>query len=246
MAKLGTPLDIDKYLSVAAAMSDNTSRINMLGIELEGGWLVLPRGTELTRDSSIHFRGDLPLQGIGELPSPPLALNEWTKWITKFYPSHVNETCGLHVHLSFKSALAYHRLIDPTYPATIVKYIRRWAEGKGFAKDHPIWPRLDDKNEFCQHKFYADSQVRDSRKDFDHHRPGCRYTVMSYHYSRLRTIECRLLPMFDTVELGTEAVQQVVNITSAYLLATNKKENKIPIVVEASGGSVNEEIVGYI
>lgn len=56
---------------------------------------------------------------IGELPSPPMEVKKFPLWMTKYYPSHVNDTCGLHVHMSFKSALHYQRLMIPEYSKTI-------------------------------------------------------------------------------------------------------------------------------
>jgi hypothetical protein len=244
---LPDPVAIDKFLSKVVQANLTSNRINRIGIELEGGWKKLPPHTNLTRDSSIHIDDPDGNIHIGELPSPPLALEEWQKWMKTCYPSHTNESCGLHTHMSFKSALTYQRLMDPRYLSTMVAYLIMWAKSKGFPSTHPIWPRLEDKSEYCQHRFYADMQIRDTRKDFDHNKEGCRYTAISYHYSRLGTIECRILPMMETVDEGIEAVKQVLDITNAYLLATNVKEKKVPVSVISDGEKVvRDSTISYV
>lgn len=114
MAGLGEALDIDK------ARGKGRNRIHRIGIELEGGWRKVPPGTQIGPDGSVQItRYQDERLIVGELSSPPLSLDPkdepiyWTTWLKKFYPSHVNETCGMHVHLSFKLALTYERLMTP-------------------------------------------------------------------------------------------------------------------------------------
>ena len=164
---------------------------------------------------------------LGEIASPPLDLTTFPTWMKAFYPQKVNGTCGMHVHLSFRTALTYQRLMTPTYPSTIVAYIRQWAEGEKLAKKHPIWPRLRGECEYCQHVYQADEQSSTGGKDYDHHRVGHRYTVVNYCYNRHSTVECRLLPMFDTPEQAVKAVREIIDITNAYLLATGRREERI-------------------
>src|SRR5207249_3365765 len=154
---------------------------------------------------------------IGELTSPPLAVVEkeavstlhFPTWMTASYPSSVNDTCGLHVHMSFKSALTYQRLMTPQYPATILAYMAKWAAAEGFNDYHTIWARLAGKNEYCQHTFYADDQVTKADKDYDHHRVGNRYSVIVYPWSRHQTVECRLLPMMKSCDQAVRAIKEI-------------------------------------
>src|SRR5262245_27699334 len=112
----GQVIDIDK------ARRNAKNRIYRVGIELEGGWKALPRGSDhLHNDSSVRFNptevGRSKIEMIGELPSPPLAVGDedspifWKTWVRKFYPHAVNFTCGMHVHMSFQAALTYQRLM---------------------------------------------------------------------------------------------------------------------------------------
>lgn len=217
-------------------------RINLVGIELEGGWSTLPNGTSLVRDSSVLIDPHQPngsVLKVGELPSPPLELTEWEKWIRKMYPQVTNPSCGMHIHMSFKNALAYQKLMVEQYPSTIVAYVTKWAKDEGLTKTHPIWPRLEGKSEYCQHTFSADLQIQNHAKDYDHHRPGNRYSVIVYHYNRLRTIECRLLPMMANVDLAIRALQNIIDTTNKFLVASTSRERSI------AATSIEDETAGF-
>lgn len=235
--KLGKGIELkDSHLSTAR------NRIALVGIELEGGWEKLPKGAEVTRDSSVRF--PIPIAHVGEIVSRPLELTEYAKWMKTFYPHHVNETCGMHVHMSFKTALTYSRLMNAKYPATVVRYVRKWAEDEGLGMDHPIWARLDPTSpiasEYCQHIYQAEDQVFVQRKEYEHHARGHRYTVVGYPYGRHTTVEVRLLPMMATSDLAVRAIAHVLKITNAYLVATARREEKIKGVIELDPSETTE------
>lgn len=201
------------------------NRIYRVGIELEGLWKKIPEGVgKLEHDGSVA--GFAGIGHIGELPSPPLEVELFEAWMRKHYPTEVNETCGMHVHTSFKSALTYQRLMDPRYPATILAYIAKWGKKVDLPKDHCLWGRLRGESVFCKHQYTADEQVMNVEKDHNRERRGNRYTVMNYCWGRTTTIECRLLPAMPTVDLAIDAVREVINITNSYLVATAKREIK--------------------
>lgn len=219
-----------KALDIEAFRSKARNRVYRIGIELEGGWDVLPPGVRLQHDGSIDF--DKPIRHVGEWPIGPLDLVKdspmyWVKALTVAYPQHVNETCGMHVHLSFKTAFAYNRLMMPQYPATVVAAFSAWATKTGLSGSHPIWHRLEGLSRYCQFKFDADNQVLNGEKDHDQRRVGHRYTVINYCYGRYNTIECRLLPMMETAKQAVSAIQELVDVTNAFLLAVPiKREPK--------------------
>jgi hypothetical protein len=233
--KLPEPLDLSKWRDGRKIRN----RIHRLGVELEGGWETLPRGTRPIRDGSLDpFAIRLQQAGytnyiVGEVPSPPLSPRKddeavfWEDWLKKHWPVKIGEECGLHLHMSFLHAFTYQRLMNPTYPATIVRYMREWAETQNLPKDHPIWPRLEGKSPYCQHKFFADEQAATPTKDYNRDRQGHRYTVINYCYVRNHTLECRLLPMFDTLAQGQSALAELQNITNLFLVATAAKEPTI-------------------
>jgi len=214
------------------------------------------RGRPIGMESGQAFLANLragndPLTGspnrykkiyIGEVAGPPLEVNKIAEWMRKCYPQHVNNTCGLHVHVSFRKALHYSRLMVPEYQDTIIAYLTKWAMEEKIDKSHPIWGRLTGKNEFCKHEFFADYQARKTSKAYDHHGPGNRYTAINYSHGQHGTIECRVLPMFSDVEVAVKAVNKVVDITNACLKVGAKKEETLSAsVVEDSVNSMIRE-----
>lgn len=240
MAKYGDPVNIDAALR---NLSARKNRIALVGVELEGAWNATSR-VGLIRDGSLdpwmrRLQTEAAALGkqcpyvFGELPSPPTPPSEIEAWMLKYYPAKVDETCGLHVHMSFKTSFSYQRLACDTFPPTMLEYLKRWAEKEGFAKTHHIWPRLEGKSRYCQPKFFADQQMVTRVKDHDQQRDGCRYTAVGFPYSRTGTIEVRVLPMMETVEQGVRAVQHVLAITNAFLtsspLEAKRQSSRVPL-----------------
>lgn len=236
----GPPIPIDGVLGKAI------NRIYKIGIELEGGWTKLPTGTrQLAHDGSVVIprqQGE-PEIFTGELANGPMDMNEWQKWLKGHYPQKVNDTCGMHVHLSPRTALVYSRLMDARYPGTVVAYINEWARKNNLSKDHPIWPRLKGKSVYCQHLYMADDQIRNTAKDHSRERVGHRYTVINYCHGRWGTIECRLLPMMETSEQAVDLIQELINITNAYLKVTRRKESRLEVNVAAEDGREDDIVM---
>lgn len=206
------------------------NRVALIGVELEGGWTTIPK--DLRREDFIRDGSLDPLQRLHpealvmELPSPPLELAAMETWMRDHWPQLVDVHCGMHVHLSFRTSLAYSKVCREEYPGTIATYIRKWAEKERLPKSNPIWDRLDDKSPYCQHKFFGEAQLRNNRKDHDRTRNGHRYTLVNFCWGRQPTAECRLLPMFADVEQGVRAMKEIVDITNRFLAATAKAERK--------------------
>lgn len=223
-------VDVKKAVKLGPIVGAKRQRVWRVGIELEGGWTKLPAGTRLVHDGSVQFSGadqlSCRLGGVGELPSPILEVRSFPDWMRTYYPHKTNATCGMHVHLSFLRALTYARLMDEKFPATILAYVTQWAKDEKLDATHPIWSRLRGESEFCQHVFDADNQVRNTHKDHDRRRVGNRYSMINYCYGTHSTMECRLLPMMETVEQGIRAIQHIIDTTNAYLLTTAQREEK--------------------
>jgi hypothetical protein len=163
---------------------------------------------------------------VGELPSKILQLSEISNWLKVNYPQHVHKSCGFHIHMSFRKALHYERLMVPEYQETILAYLSKWAKDEGIPQKHHIWERLTGKNTFCKKEFFADAQVVPINKNYNH-TGASRYTAINYCYGQHGTIECRVLPMLNTAEQADRAVKQVINITNACIKMLGKKESKI-------------------
>ena len=246
------PLQIDHLVGKAK------QRVYRVGIELEGGWKSLPPDVVLARDGSVSFPTearipDAPLKPMqlmtGELQSEPLEPKLVPGWVKKFYPHKVNETCGLHVHMSFKSMRHYQLLMDtPAYQAAILTHVRKWAEVEGLPPEHPVWDRLTGHAEFCKLEFFPDAQTVACKKDYDKYRYGNRYTIINYCWSMNSTIECRLLPMMETAAQAVRAIQKVIDVTNASLLALKKREEKVSgqIMIDLGDGTDVEAREEYV
>lgn len=194
----------------------------------------------------LQSKQRIPRLEVGELPSPIMEPKMAEAWMKTFYPSHVNATCGLHVHMSFKHAITYQRLMTPRYQDTIVEYMTRWAKKEPLKTDHPIWERLEGKSRFCKLEFAADLQTK-RPKDFDQTGPGNRYTAINYSYRAHGTIECRLLPMMKEWEQGYRAIKEVLNITEAFLAdLPERKEKRMPVYLKMDDDSFVDSIVEFI
>lgn len=241
----------------------SASKIKLAGIELEGAWKAVPEGVklvdsitpgwnELGRDGSLSksvdgitpsFRDRLDrtiYPYVGELPSHPMETSEIGKWLADRYPDEVGPECGLHIHISLKNPLVYMWLMDDeAYPATVVEYIKRWAEKEKLPKTDPIWNRLAGKCAHCQHEHWPKEQSTTLHKDYNKERKGNRYTAIAFHYLRdgLGTIECRLGSMPKTADQAHRYVEEFLSITNRYLVATAKREvRQVATVVDDQPG----------
>lgn len=204
------------------------NRVALVGVELEGGWTTIPKGLrreDFVRDGSLDpLARKHPEALVMELPSPPLEEAAMEQWMRAHWPQIVDETCGMHVHVSFKTSLAYSKVVREEYPGTIVTYMRKWAEGERVDKKSCLWDRLDGKSTYCQHVFHGDAQLNNTRKDHDKVRKGHRYTVVNFCWGRgIPTAECRLLPMFSDVEQGIRAMKEIIRITNRFLAVTARQ-----------------------
>jgi hypothetical protein len=246
------------------------NRINMVGIELEGGWdstrpLV---NQQIIRDGSVKFDPPQDVikainaypptdkqiklveewkakprpQYIGELPSPPIKPDIVEKWVKVHFPNFVNKTCGLHIHMSFHHAFHYMVLMTSEYQERIVEYLRLWASKEDLPRTHPLWERLEGKSEYCQLLYIADAQSRLERKAYDRNVPVHRYTAINYSHATHGTVECRLLPMFDSAEQSIRALKEVMAITNAFLVSTARREEKHEVLVKFDGDETVEEL----
>lgn len=220
------------------------NRIYRVGVELEGGWRKLPSGVALVHDGSVSIPNTEPGPGgkpipihVGELPSTPMEVGKVAEFIEQFYPSHVNLSCGLHVHMSFKHALHYQKLMVPEYQTTMLTFLRKWAEKEGFSTSHYIWKRFSGKNDYCKDEFWADAQACSTNKGHSRNIPGSRYTAINFCHGLHGTMECRVLPMMDTWQQANRGVQTILDITNACLVIGAEREEKVKGEFIIDGGS---------
>lgn len=238
------------------------NRIALVGVELEGGWDRIVPGNPFIHDGSVRFdipnpRYTMDPSGSGleylkdypenkgwprykpaEIVSQTMRVTDVEAWMRLAYPEHVNETCGLHAHMSFHNKLNYSRLMSTDFLETIVRELRAWGEREKIEDDR-FWQRLDPTHPWtkhhCAHVFLADGQSTVKKKDFSSRGSSrSRYTFLNYCMAQHGTVECRGLPMFRDVETAVKAVQQVFTITNRYLSKIRQRERSVRVQVAAS------------
>lgn len=180
--------------------------VNRVGIELEGGWND-PLEFALDHDGSVN----VDATHNGEVPSPPLRPKEIPKWMLEHYPDAVNQTCGMHVHVSVNHQWHYARLMEKDFLQHIKESLKTWGKALAIRKNHPFWSRLNGENQYCRDEFHPEAQIQHRDKG------GERYTMLNYTWNRYRTVECRVLPGFAAPEIGISAVYAVVDAFESYL-----------------------------
>lgn len=239
---VSTILPIDNMLGEE---NRGKNRVMYVGVELEGVWTTVPKGARITKDTSVkgfsptllNRIADTGVGGIGEISSPPIMPAMIGSWVKSHYPQHINDSCGLHIHMSFASCARYSTLMDIRYHDTLVHYLTKWAQDEGFPKGHPIYDRLNGDSIYCQKKFWPDKQVLQREKIYDKQKEGHRYTILNYCHGLLGTMEVRVLPMMATPEQAARALHHILDITNACLIKLYEKRRNSKETFSLSGTS---------
>jgi hypothetical protein len=162
-----------------------------------------------------------------------LAFGKVLRWVYDHNPPFVNDTCGMHVHVSFKRPLDYARLADDS---NTLKYIndrlKSWGNATLLGKirpSHPFWVRLEGGNRYCKKEWHADKQMN------AHARSNFRYTQLNFCYAEHQTLEVRTLPAFADPMLAADAVYTLVRSIEQYLREMSRPREK-RIVVDLDAG----------
>ena len=222
--------------------------IDKVGVELEGGWRERPDdlGTDisvkilpadvLNCDHPCHCSVCFPVGCdcaslyTGEVRSRPYKSLHILKWMKDSYPDFINSTCGMHIHLSFKSKKSYVTLMEPRFYATFLREVEIFAS-KHIPKNHYFWKRLIGEEKYCKRMFTPEAQAN------EHGKPETRRTHLNYCYALHGTLENRLFPMFEDVHLAIKCLKWYIGFVETYVenhLETVVIERTIDIPVEKS------------
>lgn len=195
-----------------------------MGGELEGGWAkgyteVAPTvlGAVARRDGSLkgfrYLAGEITTRPHGLLKG---LLDD----LEKLHPDECNESAGFHIHTSFTP-------LDTSLLTTQAfwDYFRmRWEVwGKSnegaMTKAERAWfwnrfhERTPEAQQYCKAQFIPDKQLADTQP-----KGKTRYAQLNFNaYHSFKTVECRLLPMFQTKEILASAVKELSDIYDSYL-----------------------------
>jgi hypothetical protein len=237
------------------------NRIKHVGIELEGGWEKWPSVGRADQDNSVKFKRTDPRLAIDPVTGRNIVLpgegprvtgevvsqgpdgggilpSEIEAFVTAAHPTFVNETCGLHVHMSFYYKLNYSRLLTPEFTVAMVDGLKQWGTERGIPEDHMFWKRLDPNHEWtlqhCSHTYLGDNQIKVRGKDYrSRGKAHSRYTAINYCEAQHHTVEVRLLPMFATAPESIAAIMAVLNITNRFLSKVRHRERVASVAVIA-------------
>lgn len=206
--------------------------VDKVGIELEGGWNRRFTDARIIYDMSVQRpanttgrvccckegHGDGSTCHFGEIPSPPLPLEEALFWMRDHYPDGVNQSCGFHVHLSVKHPLInYPKLMEKRFYDLFLSEVAKWGKKEGFPANHQLWHRLTSKDykngpaRFCNRPFNPIIQTTTLDK------PDSRRSALNYCYLKHGTIECRIFPSFEDPALAARAVILYATTVENYL-----------------------------
>jgi len=155
---------------------------------------------------------------------PYSQLDDLKKWIIKYYPVAINETCGFHIHVSFKSIRHYNNLMEEEFYKFFLERMKNFANTYEFDKHsndkERLMYRLSGRNRFAAKVFIPDYQCKEMKGNYH------RYTQLNFSYKVHNTIECRLFPMFTRVETALAAVEELIKTYCDYLDKLYKNQEK--------------------
>lgn len=209
------------------------------GVELEGGWNRSRRALEPIFGRKGHIKGDGSVSvnasgHIGEFSTRPYRdVNALWATVNQAYPDAVNDTCGMHVHTSWTLG-DYVKLADKRFHPFFREKMRLFAESlpNGRAK-RALQARLAGSNHFCQVNQDTDGERHLKQEPVD------RYRQLNYCWYRHNTLECRLLPMFDTKEGAVAAIKKLLNIYEEWLNNYGDLPDAEPKAIEADASTAD-------
>lgn len=212
-----------------------------MGVELEGGWDV-PRSSKAAKVAGAQAKGDSSVHGMGGDPGeiitrPHAILDNLCHDIERLYPDNVNQTCGFHIHTSF-SPMDYSMLMDKAFWEYYRKRWKDWGEAHEVQmspQDNRLFwdrykARTHEARQFCKAEFCPDDQMS-RKKD--------RYYQLNFAaWEKYKTLESRLLPMFEDHAMAELAVREMSDIYDSYL-----NDCDFPVVKEEKNISQIGELV---
>lgn len=187
--------------------------IDRLGFELEGAW-INPKD-DIHNDLSFH-KDDFPIKynSVGEFVSKPInSYSESIELLRNNWPDVSCNKCGFHIHFSLKSPELYAICMSRDFYDFFLHRIEVWGKINIPDENDIFWARLNGLNKYCKKDFIPDEQASWNEKG--HNRLN-RRTQLNYCWQNTGTIECRLFPMFDNVELAISVVTELIHIVEDF------------------------------
>lgn len=183
--------------------------VDRVGVELEGGyWLwqepllrkqkmtrPLKQLTKISTDASVRCGG----REIKVGPFYPHMRRRWRAIMRRMWPQRVDESCGMHVHVSLKTP----QMMDVLRMRhrQLWRHLKRELSKKKFAEVPHLHYRLSGRNSFCR------TAITDPRDQYD------RYHALNWGaYYDHGTLEVRVLPQTEDIKTGIALIETVVAV----------------------------------
>ena len=189
-----------------------------IGVEVEGVWADLRAAqrradavgmSQGCSDGSVQVMGEHFRSSPCEFQTKPGSLLHTLAQVHAVYPDQTNHTCGMHVHVSF---------LDPTHISQLntvefFEYFRTrweaWGAGKNLHPQSEFFKRLRGDNGFCRPNTTPCEVIG---------RDGERYLQLNWlAWGEHKTLECRMLPMFQHEYLARSAITELIDIYEMWL-----------------------------
>lgn len=123
------------------------------------------------------------------------------------FPDATNDSCGGHVHISFKDERFYGLCMSKDYWLGLLNKMKLFAEDCYPEDKDALLHRIRGAH-YCKADFTPDKQIWEE---------GDRYTQINYCHNRYGTLEIRFLPMFKEKSKHIEALDLVLDYTCDFI-----------------------------
>lgn len=197
------------------------AEVDKVGVELEGAfdW----NGTDLEdscEGDEAYYKEDGSVEvcptddlWVGECVSLPLS--NWTSlasWVKEYHPLEVDQTCGTHVHISFKNVMDACKLVDDTAWYRQMYENLRNLEGLTTDEKYMLDERLRGNHYYCRDRWQPEGQLMGPSND---RYCSSRYTAVNWHSWHFhRTMEVRILPACNSAQSTLLCIEAVLKSLS--------------------------------
>ena len=175
------------------------------------------------RDGDYCFSGE-------SNSNPCSSMRDLINYLQDNYPDVHDSTCGMHIHISFKSKKAYMTLINSKFKDELMLFYSNWLDENKINEDSRAYQRLRN-NTYCENSFRKeDIETQLYARDKD---SSVRYRVLNYCFSLHNTIELRFLNIFDKKEISSKCVKAIIKFIDSYIERNNRYLHDSDMIIES-------------
>ena len=175
------------------------------------------------RDSDYCFAGE-------SNSNPCSSMRDLLNYLQDNYPNEHDSSCGMHLHVSFKSKKAYMTLINSKFKDELIDFYYNWLNENKINQDSRAYQRLKN-NTYCENSYRkedVEGQLYALDKD-----SSVRYRVLNYCFSLHNTIELRFLNIFDKKEISSKCVKAIIKFIDSYIETNNRYLHDSDMIIES-------------